>query len=218
MAMLIRLLPLVAAFGLVALSGLLHGLGTARWHPAHELEEALTRLERVPRDLAGWKGEDLADDAEKYTRTGARGYVVRRYTQGDRAVTMILMYGPAGPLSVHTPQDCYPGAGYQVGTVGPLTIPSDDPDRPASFWTARIDKPGAVAEGALRLYWSWNAGTGWQAPASARWTFRGCKYLYKLYVIRELAEDEAPATDPAQEFLRQLVPTLDRAFADAPSE
>jgi hypothetical protein len=123
------------------------------------------------------------------------------------------MGGRFGPLSVHTPDICYGASGYVVqGSQKPFEIKTAD-GSVARFWTARFVKPGAADAPSLRIYWSWNPGDSWQAPANPRWTFRMKPVLYKLYVT---TRDEAAEADVAVAFLRDWLPRLDQALFDQP--
>jgi hypothetical protein len=205
--------PILTALGLVLLSGLAHGLVTARWHRSAQLEEALARLPLVPQTIGAWRGHDLEADPGPFAQARADAYWVRRYedSASRAAVTVILMCGRSGPLAVHTPDVCYRGAGYEMrGSAERMEVPLKD-RAPAQFWTARFGKDWPRNH--LRLFWSWSADGTWQAPSAPRLTYAGRPFLYKLYVIRELrSENEPPAHDPAQRFLTDLLPALDRTL------
>jgi hypothetical protein len=130
-------------------------------------------------------------------------------------VTAVVVCGPTGPLSVHTPDVCYAGAGYEAkGPPSPFTLRLTDPDREAEFRTQTFDKDGTDKRGELRLFWSWSAGGSWQAPANPRWTFARHAALYKLYVLRETtANDRTPPEDDAcVKFMKVFLPELEHAL------
>jgi hypothetical protein len=201
-----RLHATLTAFVLLLASGLLHGLYVERWHASEALEKAATRLERVPLVIGPWRARAEASDAEEFDQAGARGYWTRTYThsRSKQSVLVILMCGRPGRMAVHTPQVCYRGAGYDMPGDATRFLVAD-----GAFWTATFSKPTGLASD-LRLYWAWNAGTGWEAADNPRWQFRGEEVLYKLYVAHDLtgAPDPGPAADPAAEFLRQFLPEL----------
>src|SRR4051794_39829223 len=107
---------ILTAFALLLATGVAHGLRTERWSPSPALQEAVARVPHVPRAFGDWQGEDVEGDAESFGQTGARGWGVRNYVNrrdGSR-VQAILMCGRPGRMSVHTPEVCYRGAGYEM--------------------------------------------------------------------------------------------------------
>jgi hypothetical protein len=210
-----RIAQVVLALLLILGTGLVHGMWTSRWRVAHELEEAVARLEQAPEDIGEWKASPASIDAGSLARAGAIGSWIRTFQhQGSgEVVTVILLCGRAGQMSVHRPEDCYRGAGYDVVTPILRTI-LDKPDgTPAEFRTALFSKPGPEGASTLRIFWTWYTGSAWQAPDSPRFTFARLPALYKLYVIRALSRpEERLERGPAATFLEQLLPELDRAL------
>jgi hypothetical protein len=213
-----RPFALLTALAVLVTSGVVHGLWTERWQPSQLLQEAVARLERVPLEIGHWKGRALETDAEAFEQAGAQGYWSRQYTHPGKksSVTVILMCGRAGRMAVHTPEVCYRGAGYEM--VGAATSRSFAfGTRTDELATAHFRKDAGLGVD-LRLYWAWNAHGLWRAPGSPRWEFRGDPFLYKLYVVHELSSPSGAGAKPAQEFLRHLLPELDRALFPPPSE
>jgi hypothetical protein len=209
-----RTLPLVAAFAVLIVSGLIHGLWTQRWHSSRDLDNAVARLQSVGPKAGPWSSVNVDVDPEPYQQARAVGYWMRRYTKPGFAgsFSVILMCGRAGHMAVHTPDVCYRGAGYEsAGEPSRETI-ALTPPRHAEFWTTVFRQPGKVTGTALRIYWAWSYDGHWQAPSSPRWTFGGSPYLYKLYVVSEDAEGRS---DASTEFLQQLLPELQRSLFSA---
>lgn len=203
-----RILPVAVAVVLLLCTGLVHGLWTERWGSSHELRDAAARVQSVPLEIAGWLGEPIAADAEAFDKAGSQGHWSRTYRLGnEKSVTVILMCGRAGRMSVHTPEVCYRGIGYAMtGGAAPYSVEGSE------FRTARfVREQGAASE--LRILWSWKSAGKWQAPGNPRWHFRGEPYLYKLYLVREVTGTNAPlSADPAIEFLGQLLPALEQTL------
>ena len=201
-------------FALTALltGGYVHGLYSERWRTSNELEFGIERLPTVPLEIDGWKAEEIESNQAEFDLAGARGYWSRIYRKDGQEILAILMVGRAGRMSVHTPEVCYRGAGYEL--FGP-PVPHDvgEPDAALGrFWTANFMKPSA-AGAELQLDWGWNCGHGWQAPASPRWEFAGRPALYKLYLSRSSAGgNTATQTAIMDGFLRRFVPALNAAF------
>jgi hypothetical protein len=211
---------LLVAAALVLLVGaaVVHGVWTDRWGDTGDLEAALKRMDDVPLIAGPWHGKELALDpeqAEQAERVGIARTIRSHYvrTPENDAVSVILMGGRFGPLSVHTPDICYGGAGYvMVGKQVRCEVKREDGSI-AKFWTARFHKPYSPGTAPLRIFWGWNAGTGWAAPDSPRFTFRRQPVLFKLYIAREMTSLNDPLEgDPGIPFLRNWLPNLDRAL------
>ena len=194
----------VASLTLLAASGVVQGRLTNRWSTSPDLDAAVARLDQLPREIGTWKGEDTDVDRATLRRIGIAGGIVRRY-RDDRTgsiVTVMLVCGRPGPVSVHTPEVCYVGAGYQLAAPpsGPLS----------GFQAATMVRPDAAVTDRLQVYWSWNGSGSWEAPANPRLAFGAQPYLYKLYVIRSsLSAGDDLASGPAVDFAKILTATYD---------
>jgi hypothetical protein len=180
------------------------------------MEAAVVRLADVPLTIGGWRGEAVEMDPAEVAQAGISGCWMRRYTNprdGDQA-TVLLMCGPAGPLSVHTPELCYGGAGYEM-TAGPQKVAMAPASGipPVEFWAGRFTKEGTAAPEHLRIFWSWSATGAWTAPSHPRLAFGRFPVLYKLYVVRNLTtSSDDPEGDPCLELIRPLLAELARTL------
>lgn len=209
--------PVAVGVVVVAAVGAAHGLKTDRWQPSARLEEAVARLPAVPMQIGDWagKGEPLENE-EDVKRVGQiKEYINRAYTntQAQQGVTLLVVCGRGGPISVHTPDICYAGAGYRRLTdPTPTTVEAGG--RSHSFRMARFAKPGGVSQGQIEILWAWSAdGREWSAPDKPRAAFARLPAVYKMYVVRPIgpAAKAGEAADPARAFLREALP----AVADA---
>jgi hypothetical protein len=161
-----------------------------------------------------WEGSANKLDAAQLEMAEVAGYCWRHYTncRTRQKVSILLICGRPGPISVHTPDVCYGGAGYNV--VGSLEhYTTESPAGSADFTTACFCKPGPVAE-PLRIFWAWSVGRRWAAPDNPRFSFAGSAALYKLYVIRPLASADEPLNDGVSvEFISALLPELQNCLS-----
>jgi hypothetical protein len=195
--------------------GYVHGVWTDRWHTSLQLEDAVAQLERVPTTIGDWHSEAETTLSEREVeQAGFSGYISRRYKnrRNGASVNLLLACGRAGPMSVHTPEICYRGSGYDQ--VGPTVR---HPEKDAELWKAVFNKVDAAPPLKLRVYWAWNNAGAWRAPANPRIAFGGSRALYKLYVIHEVVRGESDDDNSGLGFLRQALPVVDRAlFAASP--
>src|SRR4051812_44424328 len=107
-----RSLPLIAAALVVGLSGYAHGLRTGRWVTDRQVRDAVARVDRVPMGFGDWSGRPGKLDRATLDAAGVAGGLVRRYdNRRGEAVSVMLLCGRSGPVSVHPPEVCYQGSG-----------------------------------------------------------------------------------------------------------
>jgi hypothetical protein len=206
-----NIFPLLAAVLLIG-DGVLFGLCTNRWETNQALPAAVASLELVPPKIGDWQGKPLKPlDEGTLAQTGFAGYWQRRYDNDKTGSTVdvLLACGLPGPLSRHTPEICFAGRGF-VLQKGPI----DHREGAARFFKDEFGRPNAP--GHLEIYYTWNSGAGWVAPQNPQWTFAGAPVLYKLYVAHDVVGDkdkDAAAEEDAREFLRALIPELEKKLA-----
>jgi Protein of unknown function (DUF3485) len=223
-----RYLLLTLAFAAVLIPGLVHGLWTGRWGDSEQLERSAARLSAVPSAFGDWKGEDLPIDERQnarseLTRTLTRVY--RNRTTGQEIV-IFLGCGRPGPVSLHTPDVCYVGAGCRMtGPEQRQTFAQKSAKVESEFKTAMFVKPTPVGEQSIQVYWSWTADGAWHTPDAPRLSFGREPALYKLYVQYTFTGDAQRLTDAQRkeldagfrEFMNVFLPELQRAlFAPDP--
>jgi Protein of unknown function (DUF3485) len=205
-------LRITAAAALIVGAGFVHGTWTNRWRPSPAMAALAARFESVPMAIGDWTATPFEIGPQERKMAGAEACLARVYTNPGRGVTVSVMLvgGLPGKISTHTPEICYAGAGYDLGT--PLAYDRRyGPDgRRAGFRTALATRGGADPS-ALRIFWTWHASTGWAAPEEPRLTFASESSLCKLYVVRKAGwAAGGPDRDPCNEFLDVLLPVLDR--------
>jgi hypothetical protein len=210
----VRVLSILAAGVLVLVPGLLQGVWSGRWSDSPDLEEAVARMQGVPGVIGDWQGQTVELDRRAVKQAELAGYITRRYEnrRTGNAVIIILTCGRPGPLSVHAPDVCYPGAGFELAAA-PSRYSVDSEASPAEFWTARFLREELSSGGHRRVFWAWNAKGPWQAPDNPRLKFARFPALYKLYVISEMNKRDEPLEEGAcVQFLPELLPELQRVL------
>jgi hypothetical protein len=207
-----RILPIAAAVAALAAGGVVHGLWTDRWSVQPDAAAAAARMTALPTTVGDWEGESLPVSPRELQGLG--GYVARRYVNrgtGD-AVTLALMCGRPRVVSIHTPDACYAGAGYEVAE--PARFAPAGLSEPAEFWTTDMVLTHAADQKRLRIFYAWSAAGAWEAPETPRVSFAGSPVLYKLYLLRDLPPGAAPlAEDPCLDFFKAVQPELRRCLS-----
>lgn len=176
----------VAATCAVLATTYLQGRMTERWSGRNvtgELRQAADLLERLfPANVGDWEAtEELESSPAELERAGAVGHVSRSYVNLTSKAKLSAFVVCASPhdASGHTPDRCYPGAGFEIAeTEHRMTIPLAD-DRTAEVFTGTFRKAGQT----LRVFWTYGVDGRWLAPQIARIELADAKAVYKLYVI-----------------------------------
>ena len=109
---------------------LLVGAGTAV-HVAAVREAPVTRAEltTLPLDIDGWRGRDAAPFADDIIATlGVDDYVNRQYSRNGMPIAVYVGYyaSQRSGDTIHSPQNCLPGAGWLPVSSGPHRIVNGD--------------------------------------------------------------------------------------------
>jgi hypothetical protein len=207
-----------AAVLLIVGAGLVHGSWTNRWRPSPELAALTAKFDSIPMVIGDWQGTAFELPAKERAMAGAVACLARNYSNPARgvSVTVLLLGGLPGDISNHTPDICYPGAGYSLNATSAFDYRYGPGAKRAGFQTALAAR-GGVSPSVLRILWGWNASKGWTAPEAPRWSFASDPWLCKLYVIRETAGSAPkPEDDPCTDFLAVFLSEVDRRVFDSP--
>ena len=203
------LLGIVLAFAMTVLSGVLQGHMRNRWGPSPDTLRAAKLLAEVPEQFGDWRlqsTEKLGETAEKMLE--CTGYFVRNYQNqatGD-LVSVTLLLGPPGPISVHTPEICFPTHNYQVMGKREQVVLRGADGREDQFWALGYRAKNLRGD-MLRVYYSWTAGDRWSAAGDPRFKYASKPYLYKIQLSSPLpAGADMEADDPCKKFLEDFLP------------
>ena len=207
--------PILVCLVLIASLGVVHGVYTDRWGPSGELEQALGALERVPMKVGDWTGEDVPYEAEALARAGIKGGVFRRYTnkRTRESISLLIVCGRGGPLSVHTPDICYSSAGYKQLAPEERKESIAARDKKIGFALPVLESQRrwfrAVGD-LLVLVPRWFGMAGSREPAFLAGSVAA---LYKLYVVREYTpKSRSESSSAGEDFVRQFFPVLRRSL------
>lgn len=202
------LAPALAILILIG-SGIVNGTRTDRWSRSSELAARTEALDRVPMEIGGWTGRRSALDPRVMEFGNIAGSVVGHFADASgQLVTVLIACGRPGPISVHTPDICYPSTGYRQVAENRRRVV--DTGREDSLWVADYSKDDEPPTDRIRIYHAWNADGTWIASDRPRMDFGNYQALYKLYIIRPLGPDgmEDPFEDDLEGFLQALLPNL----------
>lgn len=172
-------------------------------------ESELFKIEfPIPGASKDWSVHSLDLSASDKKKAGIRECVMRRYIHRatNQEVSLLLVTGRGGPISVHTPEVCFEGSGYTLIGDKVRYAHQDDALKQADFWVADFQKNRAFNSERLRIYWSWYAQGKWQAPENPRMEFSRLPVIHKLYLIHRIRHAERDSgNNPCLPFMRAFV-------------
>ena len=214
----------------VACAILLGSAGVRAWQ-ARRIESALAigrarprfDLRKVATTLGRWKGQESTIDPQIVRGTGADQIVTRRYVNQDTGVNvdLILLYGPAAEVYLHSPEVCYPSAGYTL-IAGPddRSIPtsSSSSSSKAPFRSMVYTKGEAGQAERQEVYYTWWYNGRWNPEIGKQKHFERIPGMYKVHLARRVVADEKrDVGNPCESLLEWLLPEIEGRMASAPS-
>lgn len=213
----IRWLTVILCLLAVTVGGtVLHGNLIHRWDKRIDEHASLIDLRALPKSIGDWQMESedqLAENVIDMLRCA--GYVSRRYVnhQTGAQVTMAVIAGPHGPISVHVPEICYSAQEVtQESTREAITVSSSRTGT-NTFWALRFKMKDLNAT-PLQVAYAWSKGREWVASETPRHEFAGVPLLMKFQASlitpsggASANEDPTAQFEELKKFLQQFVDT-----------
>lgn len=201
----------LTALVLIAGVTVVHGRWTHRWDDSSSLDQATAAMQSLPESFGSWTLlEDLSKSEKELAVAEASGCLFRRYRNREtrEVVTVLMLCGRPGPISVHPPTACYRARGYRLSD-GPMPAAVEA----HSFQLAEFRNPASIADDRVAILWGWSHDGDWSAPANPRVEFAGQPFLDKLYVTWSRGRDERSLKQSVpREFLSAFLPVSRSAF------
>ena len=191
------------------------GTLTGRWGTFRGMDEARASLKLLPMEIGKWKAEEERQIGEQAVAMLQiqDSYIFRSYKNSDTQDTihLTLMVGPAGRITVHTPDICFGGRNYEKEsqrTRVPISVQPQSGDREVKDELWRIDFVGRSLDvnNRISFYYAVSTGDAWQAVENPRWYFRTNRYVYKIQA--EAYSGVGDEDDTVKRFLEDCLPTI----------
>ncbi len=211
-------IPLTVVLVIVAIGTWKQAVYTDRFtwieQDLEQLDNFTERLEHVPLEFGNWVGEVKPYNEEQFLRSKCKGCfssIFENKRTGD-AVTVYLVSGTARNTTIHTPDWCYRGAGFDMQAKPfPYTIESEDMS--SEFVTTTFNRETAFEQQHLRILWTFSGNGTWEGPVRAKIHFAGKSALFKMYLISPiLKRDDSIEASPAKQFAEDFMPILTRVL------
>ena len=192
------------------------GVLSGRWETLfHGLNEARTALKALPLQIGDWRAEQEGElDESSINMLRIRdSYIFRSYrnTVTQAIVHITLMVGPAGKITVHTPEVCFGGKDYEkesLRTSVPIDVPLLSGDREVvdTFWRITFIGRSLDSNNRISFYYAVSTGDVWNAVETPRSTFQTYRYVYKMQA--EAFSSPGEEGDNVRLFLNDCLPTI----------
>lgn len=198
------------------------GNWSERWNQAElnaQLKVASSKVDGVPIFIGDWKGTEQKVDPKQLEQAHVTAHQSREYLNvknRNEKIGYFLVCGKPRHVAIHTPDDCYRAAGFQM--LGkPEVVTIDVGNERARFYTTVFRKEQGSEVDTMRIFWAWNDGSGWDAPTSPRLAYGVGPSLYKMYCILPTADDrKVNDQHPCVKFIKSVLPEIDHSlFAKA---
>ncbi len=180
------------------------------------LSDAVARLDQIPVTIGAWTSTSGTIDDRERRLAAIAGSLRREYRhlETGRVVTLTILCGASGPMSVHPPTACFEGVGYSL-TSGPTVVGiTDDTDSTSSLNKASFRLQDSSLSEVVRVFWGWSTNGEWDAPGNPRVSFRGEPALYKIYTV-DRAYETADDLAQSEAFLKEALPAIRKALTPA---
>ncbi len=215
-----KYVPFAVVLVVLAVGTLIEGKYSDRWGKAQseKLDTFTERLQAVPKKIGDWEGTDEPINEEEFKASNCSGCVSRTYRNRDgQRVNVYLVSGSGRHVTIHTPDWCYVGAGYNmVDDPRQYTI-KDVPgvQTQPEFLTTVFQKDTALESHQIRIFWSFSEDGDWRGPRMPTASYGARPALYKVYLITDLEQADAQIErNPTLDFVRQFMPVVNRVLFD----
>ena len=216
--------------GLAVVAAILAASGGTRLWQERRLERTLQAgrispfpLAELPMVLDSWKGQDTVMDPRIVRGSGSSDMVTRRYVNQRTGVAIdaVVLYGPTSEMFIHTPEFCYPAAGFDPlpGTVErPIAVEGAGPGTGTVPFRSLVFTKG---EGGLadtqEVYYSlWYDGR-WTTQSTSPKASQRIPGMYKVQIARRISSRERRDLDnPCEPFLSSLVGEIEARMRRRP--
>ena len=197
--------PMLVVIGLLMTSAVVHGSIDGRWSANKDLKQQGSKLTTLPEQCGDWElsaNLEMAPNALEQLR--CYGWDQRQYrskTTGQ-IITVAVMFGPRGPMAVHTPEVCFDSVGTQQTRDRRVeTVSTGNADH--KLWSVEFASRESPDD-RFESWYAWSDGGAFHASKLPRvWM------TSSLYKIQLSGPTGNGADQPIQDFLGEFLPQLE---------
>jgi hypothetical protein len=178
-------------------------------------------LKDLPKTLGNdWHLEDGGEsnlDPKVAQVAGCTDSLIRTYRNATTgvSVTALILFGPGKTLAGHTPEICYPSAGYRMVADPSVRAVASSPGPATEFRSEVFARDQGQRIWREEVYYSFRHGDRWSPDGQRFWKeFRHRPAMLKVQVQRTVSDHERrDVNNPTEDFLALLMPEIERRVA-----
>lgn len=177
-------------------------------------------LKELPATLGTWhqvEGSEATLDPEIARIAGSSDHLIRNYIDGKsgETATVMVLYGLAQIVFAHTPDVCFPAAGFRPVTPGrDVNIPIAGSTRPARFRAGIYSKDLAGTGIYEESFHSFRNNGNWWSEVGQHWkSFRYHPGMFKVQVQRRISGIQTKDS-PLEGLAGKIVEEIERRLAE----
>jgi hypothetical protein len=220
--------PCGSTWGWIALVCVLVGLsgGIRYWRDyqfnsiSHESEKSPFPLSEFPAVLGDWKvveGSEVTLDPEIARISGSIDHLLRTYsnTLTGENCSVLILYGLAYRVWPHTPEVCYPAAGFRPVSSPEESVRITTPDRSveATFRKQQFAKLKSGEAIMHEVYHAFRNAGQWEPDMEKNWkSFRYHPGMFKVQVQRQIY-GTGDSESNVEQLIGRIVQEIERRLA-----
>jgi hypothetical protein len=185
-----------------------------------ESEKPPFPLKEFPEALGDWhvEGAEIKLDPQVARLTGSSDHLIRTYvnTKNGEQVSVMILYGLAYLVWPHTPDACYPAAGFKsVPPSRDVEIDVPETTIKARFRERNFAKYQTGAGIYQQVYYSLRNAGEWGLNLENRWkSFRYHPGMFKVQVQRQVVAVGKAENNSLEELLGKIIQEIEQRLAD----
>lgn len=198
----LRIAATSVLISLTLFAGVVQGYLDGRWTANKDLRAVGNKLDGLPDQVGEWKlteSTELDANAAKLLRCYGSSVRIYENEKTGAMVNVALLFGPRGPIAVHTPEICYSSVGTkQIGDRQAERITGAGVND--GLWSVQFAVDPS-SNPALEVWYGWSDGGSWEARNQPR--FWLTENLYKVQVAGPTGNE---ANQPVKDFMKAFLP------------
>ncbi|MCP4193558.1 MAG: exosortase-associated EpsI family protein [Planctomycetaceae bacterium] len=219
-----KYLPIAVVLVVLVVGTIIEGNYSDRWGKAqsYKLDQFTEAVNRVPKSFGHWTSVDDEINQKEFEASNCTNCISRTYTNREgEVVNVYLVSGTGRHVTIHTPDWCYVGAGYEIvdGEAQQYTdAKATNLEVPPEFLTAIFRKEDPINPTEhIRIFWTFSDDGIWRGPRMPKPTLGSKPAMYKIYMITNVHSGGADvATNPTLKFAREFLPIINGELFKAP--
>ena len=196
---------MLVVIALLMTSAVVHGSIDGRWSAKKDLVAQGEQIRTLPETAGDWKliaSPEMEENALRILQ--CHGWDQRQYRNlvTGQFITVAVMFGPRGPMAVHTPEVCFDSVGTsQTRDRRVESISTSQNDH--ALWSVEFSSKDSPDD-RFESWYAWSDGGAFQASKLPRvWM------ASNLYKIQLSGPTGSGADQPIQDFLAEFLPQVE---------